>query len=230
MSMTAITVLPLGQVPSNYMYLLSKQGKEVSTGIRLEKADGAMEHSVEPSQLQGRIEKLEEENGFLKEKVAKLTSQLQHISTTVGVLMAGHNGHTTMLESLWLGFNDLNGQRVNSAKGSKQAENDDASIMEPIPIPPPSTPLSKANPHVYPSSSIRCSPTPPWNQPVKDPNVFWNAGPSPNSTIPDNFMNHSDYDRHDNDITRSPSFSNRAHSPRFIMDDEGRGPENLFQD
>lgn len=79
----------------------------MSTGIHLEKGDVEREDTLGGSQLQVRVEKLEEENAFLKEKVAQLTSELQHLLMMVGVLMASHNAHTTMIESHWLALNDL---------------------------------------------------------------------------------------------------------------------------
>lgn len=221
-SKTSITVPALGQVPSNYMYLVSQQGKDLSTGIRLEKGDIAGEGL---SQLQGRIDKLEEENGYLKGKVGELTSQLQHLSTTVAVLMAGHNGHTTMLESHRLALND-----ILAGRPAPPDTSNDSSMMEPIPVPPPSTPISKAQPLTYPSTSIRTSITPPF-QPVKDPNVFWNSGQSPHSTIVENYMDETGYPPHGG-ITTSPAVSNRTHSPRIpiSMFDSFVGPSTLFND
>lgn len=96
-----------------------------------------------------------------------------------------------------------------------------------IPIPPPSMPISKAQPLVYPSSSIRLSITPPCH-PVKDPNVYWQSGQSPPPTIVENYVNNSAYSHHG--LTTSPLVSNQAHSPPFpiAMDDSLAGPSTLF--
>ena len=46
-SSTAIKVPPMGQVPSNYVYLLSNQGQDVMTGIRLETGGAVGGNEVE---------------------------------------------------------------------------------------------------------------------------------------------------------------------------------------
>ena len=68
-SSTAIKVPPMGQVPSNYVYLLSNQGQDVTTGIRLETGEAVGGNEVEGREgLEARLLKVEEENVGLKNK------------------------------------------------------------------------------------------------------------------------------------------------------------------
>ena len=68
----------MGQVPSNYVYLLSKQGQDVMTGIQLEMRGAGGGNEVEAWQeLETRMLKVEEENVGLKKQVADLTAQVQ---------------------------------------------------------------------------------------------------------------------------------------------------------
>ena len=74
----AIKVPPMGQVPSNYVYLLSNQGQDVTTGIRLEMGGAEGGNEVEGREgVETRLLKVEEENVGLKKQVADLTAQVQ---------------------------------------------------------------------------------------------------------------------------------------------------------
>ena len=98
----------MGQVPSNYVYLLSNQGQDVTTGIQLETGGAVGGNEVEGREgVETRLLKVEEENVRLKKQVADLTAQVQRLSTTVGVLMASYNGHMSLLESHRIVLNDM---------------------------------------------------------------------------------------------------------------------------
>ena len=98
----------MGQVPSDYVYLLSKQGQDVMTGIRLEMGGAGGGNEVEAWQgLETRMLKVEEENVRLKKQVADLTAQVQQLMTMVGVLMVSYNGHMTLLKSHCIALNEM---------------------------------------------------------------------------------------------------------------------------
>ena len=98
----------MGQVPSNYVYLLSNPGQDVTTGIRLETGGAVGGNEVEGQEgVETRLLKVEEENVGLKKQVADLTAEVQRLTTMVGVLMASYNGHTSLLESHRIALNDM---------------------------------------------------------------------------------------------------------------------------
>src|SRR5271154_5288032 len=107
-SSTAIEVPPMGQVLSNYVYLLLNQGQDVTTGIRLETGGAVGGNKVEGREgVETRLLKVEEENVGLKKQVADLTAEVQRLTTMVGVLMASYNGHTSLLESHRIALNNM---------------------------------------------------------------------------------------------------------------------------
>src|SRR5271154_169220 len=133
-SSTAIKVPPMGQVPSNYVYLLSNQGQDVTTGIRLETGEAVGGNEVEGREgLEARLLKVEEENVGLKKQVEHLTTEVQRLTTTVGVLMASYNGHTTLLETHRLALNDMQRRSAELEETGFDIQQD----SPPLPIPPP---------------------------------------------------------------------------------------------
>ena len=133
-SSTAIKVPPMGQVPSNYVYLLSNQGQDVTTGIWLETGEAVGGNEVEGREgLEARLLKVEEENGGLKKQVEHLTTEVQRLTTTVGVLMASYNGHTTLLETHRLALNDMQRRSAELEETGVDIQQD----SPPLPIPPP---------------------------------------------------------------------------------------------
>jgi len=124
----------MGQVPSNYVYLLSNQGQDVTTGIRLETGEAVGGNEVEGREgLEARLLKVEEENVGLKKQVEHLTTEVQRLTTTVGVLMASYNGHTTLLETHRLALNDMQRRSAELEETGVDIQQD----SPPLPIPPP---------------------------------------------------------------------------------------------
>ena len=206
-------IQPLGQVPSQYVYLLSRQGEAVSKGIRVETDHIGLDGEGKVgSELHERVKKLEEENAGLRENITKQAIEVEQLKTMVGIVMATLNGHTALLEGQRIVLKELeeHGMKLDNAGDTE------GSTFGAIPIPPPSTPLSKARPLQYPSSSLfqgRTSPT----HPVKDPAVYWNSGISPSSSLVQEFVETSAYPA---GVALSPALSNRPHSPRVEIEDE----------
>ena len=95
----------LGQVPSEYIYLLSQAGQEVSTGIRLntghlgEIDQGAKERDERIQQLEEANRALVAKNQEMEGNVRKMRDDLTALKNTMDMLLAGQNGHTVTLES-----------------------------------------------------------------------------------------------------------------------------------
>ena len=86
----------LGQVSSDYVYLLSREDQNVSFGLRV--------HGQETSNQgddcrDATIQRLEQANLELREQVRHLSHQTRLLNNTIDMLVAEHNGHTSMLES-----------------------------------------------------------------------------------------------------------------------------------
>ena len=194
---SSISVPDLGQVPSSYVYLLSDKGKDVSQGIRMETRDQTGGEKLGEAALLERVGRLEEENRTLHEKVEGLT-------TTVAVLMASFNGHTALLDSHRGELLKLVGRSVPSDRATDNLIADGDS--RPIPSPP----------LAYPPSMLFGPATPP-PQPIKDPNVYWNSGLSPSSSIVQEYVNQSAFT---SGVISSPGVSNRTHSPRIPAGDD----------
>ena len=123
----------MGQVPSNYIYLLSNQGQDVTTGIQLEMRGAVGGNEVEGREgVETRLLKVEEENVRLKKQVADLTTQVQRLTTMVGVLMASYNGHTSLLKSHRIALNDMHRHSAELEETAVDTQRD----SPPIPIPP----------------------------------------------------------------------------------------------
>ena len=124
----------MGQVPSNYVYLLPNQGQDVTTGIRLEMGGAVGGNEVEGRDgVEKRPLKVEEENVWLQKQVADLTAEVQRLMTTVGVLMASYNGHTSLLESHGIALNDMHRRSAELEETAVNTQRD----SPPIPILPP---------------------------------------------------------------------------------------------
>jgi len=124
----------MGQVPSNYIYLLLNQGQDVMTGIWLETGGAVGGNEVEGREgVETRLLKVEEENVGLKKQVADLTTKVQQLTTTVGVLMASYNGHMTLLESHQIALNDMHRHSAELEETAVNTQQDSPLI----PIPPP---------------------------------------------------------------------------------------------
>jgi hypothetical protein len=85
----------LGQVPSKYVYLLSREGQNVSTGIRLQTAQ-----EVGPKdERDEKILELEKKNAEMEERLRMLMDDVSTLKNTIAMLVAGQNGHSAMIEA-----------------------------------------------------------------------------------------------------------------------------------
>ena len=95
----------LGQVPSEYIYLLSRAGQEVSTGICLNTShlgeidQGAKERDERIQQLEEANRALVAKNQEMEGNMRKMRDDLTALKNTMDMLLAGQNGHTMTLES-----------------------------------------------------------------------------------------------------------------------------------
>jgi len=91
------STLDLGQVLSEYIYLLSRQGQAFSSGLRV--------HSQETNNWgdqDGAFLQLQQANTQLQDQVRDLSYQMLVLKNTVDMLVVGQNGHAAKLESHWL--------------------------------------------------------------------------------------------------------------------------------
>jgi hypothetical protein len=131
---SAVALTSLGQVPSKYIYLVSREGNNVSSGIQLETWPAGEESSM--GALESKVEQLEEANVALQVKVSSLENELKDLKTTVAILVAGQNGHSAMLER-----HRMHLQGIEPGEGQMAVDNNrsEREVVEPL-IPEPSSP------------------------------------------------------------------------------------------
>src|SRR6202790_2863115 len=91
----------LGQVPSRYVYLINRDGKQVSGGVRV--SDG--ERMVRRESESGNVKDLQRENirllaqmAEMREEMTRLKEKVVGLQMTQQVLISNHNAHTALLE------------------------------------------------------------------------------------------------------------------------------------
>jgi hypothetical protein len=99
-SPAGVMVPELGQVPSRYMYLVKRDGEEVTGGVRVEEGGTTMRESDS-----GVLERLQRENEQLMKEMTAMREEMRKLKETVvglemrqSVLISHHNAHTSLLE------------------------------------------------------------------------------------------------------------------------------------
>ena len=144
-----------------------------------------------------------------------MQEKVDGLTTMVAVLMASFNVHTALLDSHWGELLKLAARLVPSDTAM------DNHIVDGNSRPIPSPPLA------YLPSTLFGPATPP-PQPIKDPNIYWNSGLSPLSSIVHEYINQSAFM---SGVISSPGVSNWTYSSRIPVGDDGMmgGPSDEME-
>lgn len=208
-------VAELGQVPSRYVYLLNRDGKEVTGGVRVDNG----ERVIGGESDSGVMEDLRRENRGLMMEMAEMREEMRKLKETVvglqmsqSVLISHHNAHTALLERHRRTLTTITSQPPTPSDRGTPSEDD---AMYRLSMPPSHFSVSP-----QPSNSATHVPIPPCPSPYfpMDPLVL--VTPK-TSKMFDECIHPSMLELNKLNISSSPSYVHRVHLvPDIVMADD----------
>ena len=211
-----MVVAELGQVPSRYLYLVNRDGKQVTGGVRVDNGERAIRKETDS----GDVDDLRRENMQLMTEMAEMREEMRKLKAMVvglqmshSVLISHHNTHTALLEQHWQALMAIASEPPTpSDRGTPSGED----AMNRLSMPPSHFSLSP-----QPSTSATHIPIPPCPSPCfpKDPLL---ALATPRiSRMFNECIHPSMLELNKLNISSMPTYVHRYHAaPNVVMEEE----------
>lgn len=220
-----LTVPELGQVPSQYVYLMNRDGTQVTGGVRVDDGERTMRESES-----GVVQDLQRENIRLMKEMAEMREEMRKLQETVvglrmshSVLISHHNAHTTLLERHRQALTTLTSQTPTPS--DRGTPSDDG--MNRLSMPPSRFSFSPA-----PSNSPTHFPMPPMPSPHPANHSMSPMATPRTARMFSEFIHPSMLDLNQLQISSSPRYLQRSHAaPDVAMEEEVpiAGPSHVVQ-
>jgi hypothetical protein len=154
-----VTVQELGQVPSQYFYVINREGQQVREGVRVTNGEPTIEGEMAMvQQLQWENNRLTNEMAEMREEMRKLKATMVAMEMSQSVLISNHNAHTALLEQHRIALTTLTSQPPTPS--DRRTPSGDGGAMNRLSLPPFRYSTSPS-----PSNSTSVFPIPPFPTP-----------------------------------------------------------------